>query len=312
MNIIRTALRGAMLAAALLAPAIALAFEKTHYRTLDVDGVNVFYREAGRSGAPTVVLLHGWGASSFMFRDLMPILAEKYHVVAPDLPGFGLTTAPPRGEFRYDFDNLANVMEQFLDAKEIDRYAVYIFDYGAPTGLRLALRHPERISAIISQNGNAYIEGLSSGWDPIRRYWDAPTEENRNALRGFMTLETQKFQYLEGVPDPSLVEPEAYLLAQAAFDQPGNTEIQLDLFADYKSNLALYPAFQEYFRVHQPPFLAVWGENDPFFLPAGAEAYRRDNPMAEVYFYDTGHFALETHNAEIAGRIMAFLDRVVK
>lgn len=165
-----------------------------------------------------------------MFRDLMPILAEKYHVMAPDLPGFGLTTAPPRGEFRYDFDNLANVMEQFLDAKEIDRYAVYIFDYGAPTGLRLALRHPERISAIISQNGNAYIEGLSSGWDPIRRYWDAPTEENRNALRGFMTLETQKFQYLEGVPDPSLVEPEAYLLAQAAFDQPGNMEIQLDLF----------------------------------------------------------------------------------
>lgn len=307
----RSLLRGLALTGAILSSTFALALERTYHRTLDVEGVNVFYREAGRPEAPKVVLLHGWGASSFMFRNLIPILAEKYHVIAPDLPGFGLTSASAR-DFRYDFDNLAQVIERFLAAKKIDRYAVYVFDYGAPTGYRLALRNPEKVRAIISQNGNAYLEGLSAGWDPIRRYWNEPTPANRDALRAFMTLETQKFQYLEGVKDKTLVEPETYLLAQAGFDAPGNMEIQLDLFRDYQSNLALYPQFQAYFRKHQPPILAVWGKNDPFFLPAGAEAYKRDNPKAEVHFYDTGHFALETHNDEIGQRIIEFLGRVMK
>ncbi|MBY0611192.1 MAG: alpha/beta hydrolase [Beijerinckiaceae bacterium] len=294
----------------MLAAPAARADERTHYRTAEVGGVKVFYREAGQKGAPKVLLLHGWGASSFMFRNLIPELAKTYHVVAPDLPGFGLTEAPPRGSFKYDFDHLADVIDSFTEAKGFDRYAVYIFDYGAPTGLRLALRHPERITAIISQNGNAYEEGLSTGWTPIRKYWSDPSDENRNALRGFMTLQTNKWQYEEGVPDKSLIEPEAYLSSQAGFDKPGNLDIQLDLFGDYKSNVALYPKFQAYFRERKPPLLAVWGKNDPFFLPAGAEAFKRDNPNAEVRFFDTGHFALETHNAEIAAAIMAFLGKL--
>jgi pimeloyl-ACP methyl ester carboxylesterase len=282
-----------------------------HYRTADIDQAKIFYREAGPKDAPNVLLLHGWGASSFMFRNLIPVLATTYHVVAPDLPGFGLTTAPPREAFTYSFDHLADVTDKFTVAKGMDRYAVYVFDYGAPVGYRLALRHPERISAIISQNGNAYAEGLSPGWDPIRRYWNAPTPENRNALRAFMTLKTNKWQYEQGVADPSVIEPEAYLLSQVSFDQPGNLEIQLDLLGDYKSNVALYPAFQSYFRSSKPPLLAVWGSHDPFFLPAGAEAYRRDDPNAEVHLYDTGHLALETHNDEIAAEIMKFLGRVL-
>lgn len=289
---------------------MAYAGDAVHYRTADVDQAKIFYREAGPNDAPNVLLLHGWGASSFMFRNLIPVLATKYHVVAPDLPGFGLTTAPPREDFIYSFDHLADIIDKFTVAKKLDRYAVYVFDYGAPVGFRLALRHPERISAIISQNGNAYAEGLSPGWDPIRRYWNAPTPENRNALRAFMTLKTNKWQYEQGVVDPSVIAPEAYLLSQAGFDQPGNTEIQLDLFGDYKSNVALYPEFQNYFRSKKPPLLAVWGKNDPFFLPAGAEAYKRDNPNAEVHLYDTGHLALETHNDEIAAEIMRFLGRI--
>jgi pimeloyl-ACP methyl ester carboxylesterase len=236
-------------------------------------------------------------------------LAEKYHVVAPDLPGFGLTEAPAREDFTYSFDSLTQVIDRFTEAKGFDRFAVYVFDYGAPVGLRLAMNRPDRITAIISQNGNAYSEGLSPGWEPIKRYWSEPTIANRDALRSFMTLQTTRFQYVEGVRDPTLIEPEAYHLAQASFDKPGNVEIQLDLLGDYKTNLALYPAFQQYFRSKRPPLLAVWGKNDPFFLLAGAEAYKRDNPGAEVRLFDTGHFALETHNDEIGSAITSFLGR---
>ena len=302
----------AVAAGLLLAAPVAHALSSQHFRTVDVDGAKVYYREAGPANAPKVLLLHGWGATSFMFRNLIPILAKKYRVIAPDLPGFGSTVTPPRGEFAYTFDNLANVIDRFTDKVGFDRYAVYVFDYGAPTGYRLALRHPDRISAIISQNGNAYEEGLSKGWTPIQKYWNEPTAENRNALRAFMTVETNRWQYTEGTPDPTLVEPEAIALSQQTFDAPGNVEIQLDLFGDYKSNVALYPKFQEYFRTRKPPLLAVWGKNDPFFLPAGAEAYKRDNPNAEVHFFNTGHLALETHNDEIGAKMMEFLGRVMK
>jgi pimeloyl-ACP methyl ester carboxylesterase len=312
MSLISRALASLALAATLVSAVTASALERTHFRTAEVDDVKVFYREAGRRDAPAVLLLHGWGASSFMFRNLIPQLSDKYRVVAPDLPGFGLTVSPPRGRFRYDFDNLAEVIDRFTRKIGLERYAVYVFDYGAPTGFRLALKHPERITAIISQNGNAYEEGLSSGWDPIRRYWTQPTQENRDALRAFMTLETNRWQYEQGEPDKSLIEPEAYLLSQAAFDAPGNMEIQLDLFGDYKSNLALYPKFQEYFRTRRPPLLAIWGKNDPFFLPAGAEAYKRDNPKAEVHLLDAGHMALETRWPEIGARIVEFLDRSIR
>jgi pimeloyl-ACP methyl ester carboxylesterase len=310
MSLSRFWLRG-IAAMALSIAAQAASAEPVHYRTVTVDNVKVFYAEAGLNGAPNVLLLHGFGASSFMFRNLIPILDTKYHVIAPDLPGFGLTEAPPRGQFKYDFDNLANVIDKFTEAEHLDHYAIYVFDYGAPVGYRLAIRHPGRITAIISQNGNAYAEGLSQGWAPIERYWAAPTQQNRDALRGFMTLKTTEWQYEQGAPDTTLIDPEAYLMAQAGFDRPGNVEIQLDLLGDYKSNVALYPEFQRYFRDRQPPLLAVWGRNDPFFLPAGAEAYRRDDRNAQVVFYDTGHFALETNNDEIGARIMDFLGKAL-
>jgi pimeloyl-ACP methyl ester carboxylesterase len=244
-----------------------------------------------------------------MFRDLIPALTDRYHVVAPDLPGFGFSDAPDRQQFRYTFDNLAQVIDGFIETIGLDHFAMYVFDYGAPVGLRLALAHPERITAIISQNGNAYEEGLSQAWNPIQRYWKEPTAENRAALRDFLKPETTKWQYLHGVQDETLVAPEAYQLDSALMARPGNDEIQLDLFLDYASNLALYPKFQEYFRTQRPPLLAVWGQRDPFFLPAGAEAFRRDNLDAEVHFYDTGHFALETHATEIASAIQGFLGR---
>lgn len=246
-----------------------------------------------------------------MYRNLIPLLSDRYHVVAPDLPGFGFSDAPDRTHFAYTFDRLAEMIEHFTEAVGLDRYALYVFDYGAPVGFRLASAHPERITALISQNGNAYKEGLSEGWNPIQRYWQDPTSTNRTALRDFLKRETTKFQYTHGVADVMLVAPEAYTLDQALLDRPGNDEIQLDLFLDYQSNVALYPKFQEYFRTHRPPILAVWGKNDPFFLPPGAEAFRRDNPKTEVRFYDTGHFALETHAPEIAVAIRDFLDRQV-
>jgi pimeloyl-ACP methyl ester carboxylesterase len=284
----------------------------TSYWRADVDGLKIFYREAGSKDSPTVLLLHGFPTSSHMFRNLIPALADRFHVLAPDLPGFGYSDSPGREQFRYTFENLAKVIDRFTQKLGLDHYAIYVFDYGAPVGLRLALAHPERITAIISQNGNAYEEGLSQGWNPIQKYWKDTTAENRAALREFLKPEATKWQYVHGVPDESLVAPEAYELDSALLARPGNDEIQLDLFLDYASNVALYPKFQEYFRTKRPPLLAVWGKNDPFFLPTGAEAFKRDNPKAEVHFYETGHFALETHYGEIADAIRDFLSRNVK
>ena len=282
---------------------------KTTFHTATVDNKKVFYREAGRKDAPVLLLLHGFPSSSHMFRDLIPALADTYRVVAPDLPGFGFSDAPDRSDFDYTFENLTDVIDRFTETLGLDRYAVYVFDYGAPVGLRLALRHAERVTAIISQNGNAYVEGLSDGWEPFRKYWEAPTDENRAALRQLLTPETTQWQYAHGVADPKQVAPESYALDSALMARPGNDEIQLDLFLDYASNVALYPAFQEYFRSRRPPLLAVWGKNDPFFLPPGARAFKHDLPDAEIRFFDTGHFALETHHAEIASVIRDFLAR---
>lgn len=279
------------------------------YQHAQVDDHKVFYREAGAKDSPTILLLHGFPTSSHMYRNLIPALADRYHVVAPDLPGFGFTQSPDRKKFRYTFENLATVIDKFTQAIGLERYAIYLFDYGAPVGLRLALANPRKVTAIISQNGNAYEEGLSQGWNPIQKYWKEPTAQNRAALRDFLTPEATKSQYLYGVQDASLVAPESYQLDSALLGRPGNDEIQLDLFLDYASNVALYPKFQEFFRAQQLPTLAVWGKNDPFFLPPGAEAYQRDNPSAEVHFFDTGHFALETHHQEIAGVIREFLGR---
>jgi pimeloyl-ACP methyl ester carboxylesterase len=281
----------------------------TSYHYGIVDSHKVFYREAGPKTSPAILLLHGFPTSSHMFRNLIPVLADHYRVVAPDLPGFGFSDAPDRKRFRYTFEHLAETIDRFTQTIGLDRYAIYVFDYGAPVGLRLALAHPERITAIISQNGNAYEEGLSQGWNPIQKYWKEPTAENRAALRAFLTPEATKRQYTHGVPQASLIAPEAYALDSALLAGADNDEIQLDLFLDYASNVALYPKFQEYFRAKHPPTLAVWGKNDPFFLPPGAEAFKRDNPSAEVHFYDTGHFALETHHPEIAATIRDFLGR---
>jgi pimeloyl-ACP methyl ester carboxylesterase len=281
-----------------------------HYRQLIVDDVNVFYREAGNPDAPHVLLLHGFPTSSHMYRNLIPVLAERYHVIAPDLPGFGFTEAPSREKYSFRFETLTRVIERFTEKLGLARFAIQVFDYGAPTGFRLALRHPERIAGIISQNGNAYEEGLSDGWNPIQTYWKDPTDANREGLRGFLQGGTTKWQYTHGAHDASVIAPETWTLDQMLMDRPGNDEIQLDLFLDYASNVALYPAFQDYFRTHKPKLLAVWGKNDPFFLPAGAEAYRRDNPNAEVHLLDAGHFALETRGDEIAALIMPFLGRV--
>jgi pimeloyl-ACP methyl ester carboxylesterase len=284
---------------------------KIQYRKVNVDGFNVFYRQAGPADAPALLLLHGFPTSSHMFRELIPALADRFHVVAPDLPGFGHSDMPPRDKFTYTFAKLAEVIERFTEVIGLARFAIYIFDYGAPTGLRMAVRHPERITAIISQNGNAYEEGLSEGWNPIRAYWQDPSEKNRAALRAFLAPETTFWQYTHGVSDTSLVSPDGYSLDNHYLMRPGAHEVQLDLFGDYKSNVAMYPEFQAYFRKHKPPLLAVWGKNDPFFLPPGAEAFRRDIPGAEVRFFDTGHFALETHGEEIAEAIREFLARAV-
>jgi pimeloyl-ACP methyl ester carboxylesterase len=279
------------------------------YKQVPVGGNKIFYREAGPASAPAILLLHGFPTSSHMFRNLIPALAEHYHVVAPDLPGFGFSDAPDRKSFRYTFENLAKVIDSFTQSIGLPHYAIYVFDYGAPVGFRLALAHPERITAIVSQNGNAYEEGLSEGWNPIQKYWKEPSEANRSALREFLKPEATKWQYTHGVQDASLVAPEAYELDSALLARSGNDEIQLDLFLDYASNVALYPKFQEYFRAKQPPLLAVWGKNDPFFLPPGAEAFKRDIRGAEVHFFDTGHFALETHHRDIAEVIREFLGR---
>ena len=279
------------------------------YRTANVDGLKVFYREAGASTAPKLLLLHGFPSASHMFRDLIPLLADRFHLIAPDLPGFGQTDMPARSEFQYTFEHIANVIDRFTEVVGFDRFSVYVFDYGAPTGFRLAVKHPDRITAIISQNGNAYEEGLSEGWNPIRAYWQDASQANREALRQFLAPQTTRWQYTHGVPDESVVSPDGSSLDNFYLARPGADEVQLDLLGDYKSNVALYPTFQQYFRTHQPPLLAVWGKNDPFFLPAGAEAFKRDLPKADVHFLDTGHFALETHAETIATAIRNFLGR---
>jgi pimeloyl-ACP methyl ester carboxylesterase len=282
-----------------------------YYRAADVNGLKISYREAGRTDAPTLLLLHGFPSAGHMFRDLIPLLANSFHLVAPDLPGFGQSDLPPRQKFKYSFENVAETIDRFTDIIGLQRFAIYIFDYGAPVGLRIAVKHPERIGAIVSQNGNAYEEGLSEAWNPIRTYWREPTEANRDALRSFLSPETTLFQYTHGVADPSVVSPDGRSLDDHYMARPGAHEPQLDLLLDYASNVVLYPQFQAYFRKHKPPLLAVWGKNDPFFLPAGAEAFRQDNPQAEVHFYPTGHFALETHCQEIAVAIRDFLDRTL-
>jgi pimeloyl-ACP methyl ester carboxylesterase len=277
------------------------------YKTQAIDGHQVFYREAGAATAPAILLLHGFPSSSHMFRDLIPKLSDRFRLIAPDLPGFGFTETPKALGFKYGFESVAKVIDRFTEALGLERFAIYVFDYGAPVGFRLALWHPERITAIVSQNGNAYVEGLSEGWNPIQAYWKAPTAENRAALRSFLTLDATKWQYVHGVSDETRVAPESYTLDALLMARPGNDEIQLDLFLDYASNVALYPSFQEYFRKHRPRLLAVWGKNDPFFLPPGAEAFKRDNPNARVRLLDTGHFALETHAREIADEIRGFI-----
>jgi pimeloyl-ACP methyl ester carboxylesterase len=281
---------------------------RTSFHIIEADGVRVFYRQAGPVDAPVLLLLHGFPSSSHMFRELMPRLATHYRVVAPDLPGFGFTTVPTERNYQYSFDSLATTAEAFVEALGLKRYALYVFDYGAPVGFRLAVAHPERVTAIVSQNGNAYEEGLSDAWDPIRRYWAKPTTENRNAVRdALLTFEGTRWQYTHGVANPEAVAPESYTLDAALLERPGVKDIQLDLFLDYRSNLTLYPKFQAYFREAKPPLLAIWGKHDPFFIPPGAEAYRRDNPNAVVELLDTGHFALETHVEEIAASIRQLL-----
>lgn len=279
----------------------------THFRTADVDGTDIFYREAGDRTRPTLLLLHGFPTASHMFRDLIPELASRYHVIAPDLPGFGQSAMKPRDQFAYTFDNIAHVIDRFTEILGLSTFAIYIFDYGAPVGLRIAAKHPERITAIITQNGNSYLEGVSEAFNPVQAYWANPTEANRAALRGFLAPQTTLFQYTHGVADPSLVSPDGRTLDDAYLARPGNDEIQLDLLLDYASNVAAYGDFQAYFRVHQPPLLAVWGKNDPFFIPQGAEAFRRDLPNADIRFFDTGHFALETHARAIGAAIGEFL-----
>ena len=277
------------------------------YRTAEVDGLSVFYREAGAPDAPTLLLLHGFPSSSHMFRDLIPLLADEFHLVAPDLPSFGKSDMPKPDKFDYTFDHLADVIDRFTEVLGLDRFAIYVFDYGAPVGFRIAARHPDRITAIISQNGNAYTDGLSDGWAPVQAYWKDPSPANREAVRSMVQPETTIWQYTHGVPDVTMVSPDGYGLDNFYLARPGADEIQLDLLLNYASNVALYPAWQEYFRTSRPPLLAVWGSNDPFFTPPGAEAFKRDIPGADVRFVPTGHFALETHVDEIAKAIIDFL-----
>ncbi len=281
----------------------------TSIHKVEADGVEVFYRAAGDPSAPVVLLLHGFPTSSFMFRELIPRLADQFRVIAPDLPGFGFTVVPEKRKYIYSFAALAHTVEAFTDALGLNRYAIYVFDYGAPTGFRLAMAHPERVTAIVSQNGNAYEEGLGDAWAPIRKYWSEPTAENREVIaKNILNLEGTRWQYTHGVAHPETVAPESYTLDVALLERPGNKEIQLDLFLDYASNVKLYPKFQEYFRKSKPPLLAIWGKNDPFFIPPGAEAYRKDLPDAKVQFLDTGHFATETHIVEIAAAMRDFLE----
>jgi len=285
----------------------------THYHTIKTGGLNIFYREAGPKDAPVILLMHGYPTSSFMFRNLIPILSKQYHVIAPDLPGFGFSDAPARDQYQYTFDNLAKTMQAFIDDMGLKRFAIYVFDYGAPVGFRLAVANPEKITGIISQDGNAYKEGLLDWADGlVTAYWEHDTQQNRDAVRKFFTLDGTNFQYRHGVADQSLIAPETIFIDDQLMNRPGNIEIQLDLLLDYRTNVALYPKFQEYFRKYQPKLLAVWGNKDPYFSPPGAEAFKKDIPDAIVKFYDTGHFALETHGDEIGQDILRFMSHLPK
>ncbi|WP_422646691.1 alpha/beta fold hydrolase [Agrobacterium tumefaciens] len=282
----------------------------THHRTATVSGIDLFYREAGPSDAPAVVLLHGFPSSSHMYRNMIPALADRYHVIAPDLPGFGLSDMPPREEFDYGFATFANLIDGLLEKLNVERYVLYVMDYGAPTGFRLALKHPERVAGLISQNGNAYEDGLQAFWDPIKALWKDNSPEHRDALRPFMNLEITKFQYVDGVKDVSRIDPANWIVDQHFLDRPGNVEIQLDLFYDYRTNVELYPLFQQYFRDRKPPTLLVWGANDSIFPAEGAKAFLRDNPSAELHLLDSGHFAFEDKADEIIPLMRDFLSRV--
>jgi pimeloyl-ACP methyl ester carboxylesterase len=287
------------------------ALEQVRYKTVAIDGVDVFYREAGPAEAPALLLLHGFPTSSHMFRNLIPVLADRYRVIAPDYPGFGNSGMPERDRFAYTFDSYTKIVGKLIEKLGLDRYAIYVMDYGAPVGYRLAAAHPERVSAIIVQNGNAYDEGLQEFWDPIKAYWKSGSKKDREAIRWLTSLKATKWQYTHGVSDATVVSPDAWTVDQAFLDRPGNQEIQLDLFYDYRTNIPLYPAWQAYFREHKPPTLVVWGKNDQIFVAGGAEPYKRDNPSVEIHMLDTGHFALETHGPEIARLIRNFLGRVV-
>src|SRR5262245_25064737 len=284
---------------------------RTFVHRVEADGLTVFYREAGPTNAPVVLLLHGFPTSSFQYRELIPCLADRYRVIAPDLPGFGFTEVPEQRRYKYSFDALAGTVLAFADVLDLKRYALYVFDYGAPTGSRLAMACPDRVTAIVSQNGNAYAEGLGPAWDLVRRYWSEPSLENREAIRKVLNPEGIRREYASGIPNPDVIAPEGYTLDTALMARPGNTDIQLDLFLDYANNVKLYPAFHEYFRKWKPPLLAIWGKHDPYFIPAGAEAFRRDNPNASVQFLDTGHFALETHVEEITLAMRTFLAKAI-
>lgn len=283
------------------------------YQHVDADGVKIFYREAGEADAPVVLLLHGFPSSSHMYRDLIPHLATRYRVIAPDLPGFGFTQVPAERNYHYNFDNLAKTLEGFVQVLGLSRYALYVFDYGAPVGLRLAVAHPERVTALISQNGNAYLEGLGDAWEPIRNYWQNPSAANRQIIRdAVLNLDGVRYQYVHGVTHPELIAPESYTLDVLLMQRPGNEDIQLDLFLDYANNLTRYPVFQAFFKRTQVPTLVIWGKHDPFFIPPGAQAYKRDNANAVVEMLDTGHFALETHVDYIAQRIFEVLGNAIR
>ncbi|SEO12532.1 Pimeloyl-ACP methyl ester carboxylesterase [Mucilaginibacter gossypiicola] len=290
------------------APISIVSEQAVHYRTVNVNGINIFYREAGPKDGPVVLLMHGFPTSSFMFRNLIPMLSDKFHVIAPDLPGFGFSDFPPREKYQYTFDNLAHTMQGFIDQMELKHFAIYIFDYGAPVGLRLAVSNPEKITGIITQNGNAYKEGLLD-WAGglVQAFWADGSKKNRDAVRKFFSVDATNFQYHQGVIDKTLIAPESILLDQHLMDRPGNVEMQLDLLRDYRTNIKLYPTFQEYFRKYKPKILAVWGSNDPYFSPAGAEGYKKDDPNTTVKFYNTGHFALETNVKEIGADVYSFL-----
>ena len=287
---------------------------QTFYHTMPIDGIDIFYREAGGKDKPTIVLLHGFPSSSHMFRNLIPELAKNYHVIAPDYPGFGHSGNPDHTKYSYTFDKFADLIDKLLTALEIDKYAIYVFDYGAPVGFRLFMKHPNKITAIISQNGNAYEEGLGAFWDSLKAYWKTSAKKEREAIRWLTTIKATKWQYENGVPskDQSKISPDGWQHDQSLMDRPGNSDIQLDIFYDYRTNLPLYPKWQEAFRKYKPALLAVWGKNDEIFIAPGAEAFRRDLPDAEIHLLNTGHFAIETHGKEISALIIDFLDRKVK